>query len=248
MTDAIMTPEEIDQALVPLDASTLPRDDPRQDERWSVTLDGITESAADILARHLIEAGVRCHVRTLSPRVTIGSLVYLKMSGLYEVCVHKEDLQRATTLAQRQFPEQHEGDKLAHGRLWGPSIVGKEAFVLCQLPYEECWDLAGALVRAGIPAIVLPDDVDSTPAPPEHMKFGEAVDDMRAANVDHLLSFLTGQYHPERLLGEPARDYVPVDDQGFSVVVEEPRVKEAAEVATHLYGDAFQLDGSPYDG
>ncbi|MEA2551301.1 MAG: hypothetical protein QOE25_1070, partial [Actinomycetota bacterium] len=35
MTDAIMTQEEIDQALVPLDVSTLPRDDPRQDERWS---------------------------------------------------------------------------------------------------------------------------------------------------------------------------------------------------------------------
>jgi hypothetical protein len=246
MTDAIMTPEEIDQALVPLDVSTLPRDDPRQDERWSVTLDGIQEGAADILARHLIESGIRCHVRTLSPRVTTGSRVYMEMSGLYEVCVHKEDLQRATALAQRQFPETHEGDVLAHGRLWGPSIVGKEAYVLCQLPYEECWDLAGALVRAGIPAIVLPDDVD-TPAPPAHMSFTEATSDIRHDDIEHVMSYLTGRYHPERLIGEPARDYVPVDDRGFSVVVEEPRVKEAAEIAAHLYGDQFHLDGSPYD-
>jgi hypothetical protein len=247
VSDAFMTTEQIDQALVPLDVTTLPRDDPRQNERWSVTIDGIAEGAADILARHLLESGIRCHVRTLSPRVTAGSLVVGRMSGLYEVCVHKEDLQRATALAQRQFPETHPGDQLAHGRLWGPSIVGDEAFVLCELPYEECWDLASALVRAGVPAIVLPDDVDD-PAPPAHMTSGEATRDQGAADLEHLAMFLTGSYHPERLLGEPSRDFVPVDDRGFCVVVEEPRVKEAAKIAEHLYGDAFRLDASPYDG
>lgn len=247
MTDEILSREQIDQALVPLDLSSLPREDPRQDERWSVTIDGIPEGAADILGRHLLEASIRCHVQTISPRVTMLGGVYEHMSGLYEVCVRKEDLQRATALAQRQFPETHAGERLAHGRIWGPSIVGEEAFVLCQLPYEECWDLAGALVRAGIPAIVLPDDV-ADPSPPAHMTMGEATRDQGAASIDHLMSFLTSQYHPERLLGEPARDYVPVDDRGFCVVVEEPRVKEAAEIAEHLYGDGFRLDGSPYNG
>ena len=212
-----------------------------------MTIDGIAEGAADILARHLLEAGVRCHVRTLSPRVTASTLVVGKMSGLYKVCVHKEDLQRATALAQLQFPEAHPGDSLAHGRLWGPSIVGKEAFVLCQLPYEECWDLAGSLVRGGVPAIVLPDDLDD-PAPPAHMTLGEAISDQRSNDVEHLAMFLNSRYHPDRLLGEPSRDYVPVDDRGFCVVVEEPRVKEAAKIAEHLYGDQFRLDGSPYDG
>jgi hypothetical protein len=245
--DRSMTPDQIDQALVPVDPSKLPREDPRQDERWSVTLDGIAEGSADLLAQHLLEHQIPCHVQTISPRVTWLGFTYLGMTGLYEVCVRREDLKRATELARVQFPEKYEGEWLQHGRIWGPSKLGEEPVVLCQLPYEECWDLAGALVRVGVPAIVLPDDV-SDPTPPEDMSFKEATTDAGHILIDKAASYTFSEYHPDRLIGQPEREYIPVEERAYCVVVEDPRLKEAATIAEHLYGDAFHLDGSAYDG
>jgi hypothetical protein len=241
------TPDEIDAALVPVDPTSLPREDPRLDQRWSVTLDAIQEGAASRLARDLLEHGIECHIETVSPRVTQGGVPFAGMTGLYHVVVAKGNLPAAVELAVPSFPETFEGELLPHGGIWGPSKLGEEPIVLCQLPFEDCWHLSAVLTRAGFKAIVLPDDLPDA-APPAEMTLADALRDEHRNEASAALSLLTWKVHHERLLGQPERDDVAVEDLPYCVVVERPHVDEAAAIAREAYGERFHLDGNAYDG
>jgi hypothetical protein len=218
--------------LVPLvDPTQLDRADPVQQERWSVTLDALDPSEAATLFGALHAANLACHVQVVSPRFTQGASTFRE--GLYEVCVRKEDLTAAVALAKSALP----GEPVPEGSIWGPSHIGEQPVVLCPADWEDAWDLAAQLVRAGIPAIVLPDDVATQP-PPAH-------ETMRGALRDEVMDEITSLGFPGingREPGSPA-----VEDRAYEVVVEEPRLQEAAEIGRHVLGIDFHLDGSPYD-
>jgi hypothetical protein len=227
------------KALEPKDPATFPSDDPIQLERWSVTLDGIAKEEAQHLARRLIAAGIPCHLQVIASRVTSFSHTFMGMSGLMEVCVRREDLLQATDIAEDQFPEAWKGERLAHGRLWTPSQIGKEVSVLCLLPWAECWDLAAQLQRHGIPAIVLIYHLDD-PVPKETMTYAESMAAEARDSAERWSRFMG--------VGSPEDD-VPIEERyQYSVAVEEPRLSEAVDFARAYLGDSFALVGTPYDG
>jgi hypothetical protein len=218
--------------LVPLlDPTQLDRTDPRQQERWSVTLDALDPRETAKLYETLRAANLGCHAQVVSPRFTQRGNTFRE--GLYEVCVRKEDLSAAVALAKSALP----GEPLPEGGIWGPSRLGEPPVVLCPVDWEDAWDLAAQLVRAGVPAIVLPDDVDTQPPLAEET--------MGRAMLEETLDEITSLGFP----GMAHREHVPVDaeDRAYAVVVEEPRLQEAAEIARQLLGVDFHLDGSPYD-
>jgi hypothetical protein len=227
------------KALEPKDPSTFGQDDPIQQERWSVTLDGISKEEGQLLARRLITAGIPCHLQVIAPRVTAFSHTFMGMSGLMEVCVRRDDLLAATDIAQDQFPETWKGERLAHGRLWTPSQIGEEVSVLCLLPWAECWDLAAQLQRHGIPAIVLIYHLDD-PVPEETMTYARSMAAEARDSADRWSRFMG--------VGSPEDD-IPIEERHqYSVAVEEPRLAEATDFAHAYLGDAFVLIGTLYDG
>jgi hypothetical protein len=220
-----------DERVPLLDPTQLDRMDPRQQERWSVTLDALDPRQAAKLYGVLRDANLACHVQVVSSRFTQGASTFRE--GLYEVCVRKEDLTAAVGLAKVALP----GEPVPEGGIWGPSKIGEQPVVLCPVDWEDAWDLAAQLVRAGIPAVVLPDDVAAQPPPAE--------ESMREAGLEAVMDEITS-------LGFPGMDHrepepVPVEDRAYEVVVEAPRLQEAAEIARQLLGMDFHLDGSAYD-
>ena len=227
-------------ALEPKDPTAFPRDDPVQQERWSVTLDGVSKEEAQALARRLIGEEIACHLQVVGPHVTVLGFTYLGVSGLMEVCVRREDLLRATDIAESQFPERWQGERLAHGRLWTPSAIGETVSVLCRLPWADCWDLAAQLHRHGIPSIVLFDDV-TDPSPKEEMSLVESMGDEAENSADRWSRLGMGGRIPD--------EAAPIEERhAYCVAVEEPRLKEATDFAGAYIGDRFVLDGTPYDG
>lgn len=213
----------------PIDPTSRQLDDPIQQERWSVTLDGISEPLADRLYDRLRQAGIRCHVQTVSPRVVSGGTAFMGVEGLYEVCVRKEDLPRAVDVAKELFPP----DQLEDGRIWGPSRIGEEAAVLCFVSWHDAWDLAAELNRSGTHALVLPSDL-SDPAPPEE----ESLEDALEAQLESQLGLASAG-------GRAAG--TSVEDATYAVVVERPQLQRASEIGGTLLGERFHLDGSAYD-
>ncbi len=220
-----------------IDPSKLARQDPVQQERWSVTLDAIPAASAAGLFRSLRAAEIACHVQVVSPRFTLGGLPYV--SGLYEVCVRREDLAQSVSIAKGLFPDSDKPGYFPEGSIWGPSKVGEEPVVLCPVPWEDAWDLAAQLVRAQIPAIVLPDDVNGPTPPAKETVGGFIQDDV----MDHITRIGLEGYFDEREAPE-----TDVTDLPYCVVVERPRLDEATRVAREILGEGFQLDGSAYDG
>ena len=220
-----------------VDPATLPREDPRLDERWPVTLDGVPLEEIDEIATLLDRAGIRFHVETVSPRVP--SMVWIGETGLYDVLVRRADLRRAVDVLKPAFPERFPGEKLPDDSLWDMDRFGPEPVVLCRLSWHDSWDLEAALQRAGIKAIVLPDDVPSGHTPPateslHHSLADEAREAVRAFEEG---ADLAGEAHS-----------VPVEDRWYVVVVLQPDIDRAAELASKALGDRFTLDGSAYDG
>jgi hypothetical protein len=221
-----------------VDPSTLARDDPIQQERWSVTLDAIPASSAAALYRGLVGRSIACHVQVVSPRFTLEGRLY--RSGLYEVCVRREDLARSVSLAKELFfePAADTRGYFPEGSIWGPSKLGEEPVVLCPVPWVDAWDLAAQLLRAGVPAIVLPDDVAGATPPATETVGGYIADEV----MDEITKVGMGRAFGER----PAPD-VDVTDLPYCVVVERPRLDEAVTMARQVLGERFTLDGSPYD-
>jgi hypothetical protein len=222
-------------STTPIDPSTLPREDPRLDQRWPVTLDGVSTAEIERIVELLDAARIGCHVETVSPRVTgMASQV----PGLYDVLVGKGDLRRAVDVVKPSFPERFPGEKLPDDSLWDLDRFGPEPIALCRLSWEQSWDLEAALGRAQIRAIVLPDDVPE-PTPPASESLGhELMDEVHDAIKD--FSEFT-----DLTAGE---DPVPVEDRWYVVVVLRPDVARAADLAAQQLGSAFELDGSAYDG
>lgn len=152
----------------PVDPATLPRDDPRLDQRWPTTLDGVsTDEAAEIV--RLLDAGIACHVETVSPRIS-GMAGHV--AGLYDVLVREEDLRPAAEVLKPAFPERFPGEKRPDDSLWPGAEFGDDPRVLCRLSWAQSWDLTAALGRTGIKAIVLPDD-EPPPEPPASETLGD---------------------------------------------------------------------------
>jgi hypothetical protein len=222
-------------STTPVDPSTLPREDPRLDQRWPVTLDGVSEGEVERIVEVLDRAQIACHVETVSPRV---SGLPWTVAGLYDVLVREEDLRAAVEVLKPEFPERFPGEKLPDDSLWDMERFGPEPIALCRLSWAQSWDLEAALGRAGIKAIVLPDDVPG-PTPPASESAGKAlIEEVH----DAVKGF--GEY-TDLTAGE---DPVPVEDRWYVVVVLQPDVERAAELAGKALGPAFELDGSAYDG
>ena len=221
----------------PIDPSTLPREDPRLDQRWPVTLDGVpTEEVVEIV-RLLDGAHIACHVETVSPRV--HGMEWLGVTGLYDVLVREEDLRPAVDVLKPAFPERFPGEKLPDDSLWDREAFGPAPIVLCRLGWSQSWDLTAALGRADIRAIVLPDDV-AAPQPPASESLGEALAD-DARDMLHELEDLAD-------IGPGTPEPTPIEDRWYVVVVLQPDLDRAAELASKALGSDFQLDGSAYDG
>jgi hypothetical protein len=226
----------VTQASVsPIDPATLPRDDPRLDQRWPTTLDGVSTDEVAEVVRLLDGAGIACHVESVSPRI---SGLGFHAVGLYDVLV-KEDLRPAVEVLKPAFPERFPGEKLPDDSLWPGAAFGEDPRALCLLSWARSWDLTAALGRAGIKAIVLPDDAPP-PEPPAAGSTGR---------------FLADEAH--ELIAE-AEDWTdvgpgtpgptPVEDRWYVVVVLRADLDQAAELASKMLASAFELDGSAYDG
>ena len=206
-------------SLTPIDPATLPRDDPRLDQRWPTTLDGVSTD-----------------VETVSPRV--AGMEWVGVTGLYDVLVRQEDLRAAVEVVRPAFPERFPGEKLPDDSLWPGEAFGKDPRVLCRLSWAQSWDLTAALGRAGIRAIVLPDDVPKEPAGGESR--GRALGDQAHELVTELEDW-TG-------IGTGTPPSTPVGDRWCVVVVLQADLDRAAELASKSLGSSFELDSSAYDG
>ena len=130
----------------PIDPSSLAREDPRLDQRWPVTLDGVsTEEVAEIV-RLLDGAHIACHVETVSPRVR--GMEWEGVTGLYDVLVREQDLRPAVAVLKPAFPERFPGEKLPDDSLWDFEAFGPAPVALCRLSWAQSWDpLGGARSR-----------------------------------------------------------------------------------------------------
>ncbi len=227
-----MTPSSV----TPIDPATLPRDDPRLDQRWPVTLDGVpTDEIAEIV-QLLDDAGIDCHVETVSPHIrALG----FEAKGLFDVLVREEDLRPAVAALKPAYPERFPGEKLPDDSLWPGEEFGNDPRVLCRLSWANSWTLTAALGRAGIDAIVLPDDVPP-PEPPPSESFHELAADEGHELVTELEDWTD--------IGPGTPPPTPVEDRWYVVVVLRPDLDHAAELAAKAFGSAFELDGSAYDG
>jgi hypothetical protein len=99
--------------------------------------------------------------------------------------------------------------------------------------------LTAALGRAGINAIVLPDDVPA-PEPPASESFG----DFAAEETHELVTELEDWTD----IGPGTPPPTPVEDRWYVVVVLQADLDRAAALASKALGSSFELDGSAYDG
>lgn len=224
-------------SVTPIDPATLPREDPRLDQRWPTTLDCVSTDEIAKIAKLLDGAGIACHVETVSPRV--GGMAWLGVTGLYDVLVREEDLRAAVDVLRPAFPERFPGEKLPDDSLWPGDAFGKDPRVLCRLSWARSWDLTAALGRAGIKAIVLPDDVPA-PEPPANESLGDALGDQAHELVTELEDWTD--------MGPGTPPSTPVEDHWYVVVVAQAELDRAVELASNALGTAFELDGSAYDG
>jgi hypothetical protein len=222
-------------SVTPVDPATLPRDDPRLDQRWPTTLDGMSTDEVAQIVTLLDEAGIACHVETVSPRFT--GMAHLP--GLYDVLVREEDLRPAVAVLKPAFPERFPGEKLPDDSLWPGETFGSDPRVLCRLSWENSWSLTAALSRANIKAIVLPDDVPP-PEPPATESVGRAVAEEARELVDELEDWTD--------IGPGTPPSAAIEDRWYVVVVLQADVDRAADLASKTIGPAFELDGSAYDG
>lgn len=221
----------------PVDPATLPRDDPRLDQRWPVTLDGVSSEEVAEIVELLDAAGIACHTETVSPRVE--GMEWLGVTGLFDVLVREEDLRPAVAVLRPAYPERFPGEKLPDDSLWPGDAFGEDPRALCRLSWAQSWDLTAALGRAGIRAIVLPDDVPP-PEPPARESLREALADEShdlLAEVEDMTDIGPGTPSP-----------VPIEERWYVVVVLQNDLDRAAELASKALGSAFELDGSAYDG
>lgn len=225
-----------ESSVTPIDPATLPRDDPRLDQRWPTTLDGVSTDEIAEIVKLLDGAGIACHVETVSPRI---SGIAGHVAGLYDVLVREEDLRPAVDVLKPAFPERFPGEKLPDDSLWPGAEFGDDPRVLCRLSWAQSWDLTAALGRAGIKAIVLPDDVPP-PEPPEHGSLG----DMLKEETHELITGAEDWTD----IGPGAPRQTPVQDRWYVVVVLKADLDRAAELASKALGSGFELDGSAYDG
>jgi len=223
-------------SVTPVDPATLPRDDPRLDERWPTTLDGVSTAEVAEIVRLLDGAGIACHVETVSPRI---SGMGFHIAGLYDVLVREEDLRPAVEVLKPAFPERFPGELLPDDSLWPGDAFGKDPRVLSRLSWAQSWDLTAALGRAGIKAVVLPDDV-----PPPEPPVSEPTKEIFAEEARELVTEL--EDWTDIGPGTPAP--TPVEDRWYVVVVLQADLDRAAELAAKVLGSSFELDGSAYDG
>jgi hypothetical protein len=224
-------------SVAPVDPAALPRDDPRLDQRWPTTLDGVSTEEVGEIASLLDGAGIACHVETVSPRV--GGMEWAGVTGLYDVLVREEDLRPAVEVLRPAFPERFPGEKLPDDSLWPGDAFGKDPRVLCRLSWAQSWDLTAALGRAGIKAIVLPDDVPP-PEPPASESPGEML-------ADEAHEFVT-EVEDWTDIGPGTPPPTPVEDRWYVVVVLQADLDRATELASTALGSGFEPDGSAYDG
>jgi hypothetical protein len=221
----------------PVDPSSLPREDPRLDQRWPVTLDGVsTEEVAEIV-RLLDGAHIACHVETVSPRVR--GMEWEGVTGLYDVLVREQDLRPALEVLKPAFPERFPGEKLPDDSLWDVEAFGPAPVALCHLSWAQSWDLSAALGRAGIKAIVLPDDVSGV-TPPVSGSLGTALAEEAHGALEAIEDWTD--------VGPGTPESTPIEDRWYVVVVLQPDLDRATELASKALGSDFQLDGSAYDG
>jgi hypothetical protein len=224
-------------SVTPIDPSTLPRDDPRLDQRWPTTLDGVSTDEVAEIVQLLDDAGIGCHVETVSPRVR--GMEWIGVSGLYDVLVREEDLRAAVDVLKPAFPERFPGEKLPDDSLWPGDAFGSDPRVLCRLSWAQSWDLTAALGRAGIKAIVLPDDV-----PPPEPQAAESLGDALGDEAHELITELEDWTD----IGAGTPPATRVEERWYVVVVLQPDLDRAAELASKSLGSGFKLDGSAYDG
>jgi len=223
-------------SVTPVDPATLPREDPRLDQRWPVTLDGVSTDEIEEIVGLLDGAGIACHVETVSPHI---SGMGLEAKGLYDVLVREEDLRPAVAVLKPAFPERFPGEKLPDDSVWPGEDFGNDARVLCRLSWSQSWTLTSGLGRAGIKAIVLPDDV-----PPPEPPANESLKDMLAEEAHELVT----EAEDWTDIGPGTPPPTPVEDRWYVVVVLQPDLDRAAELASKALGSDFELDGSAYDG
>jgi len=223
-------------SVTPIDPATLPRDDPRLDQRWPTTLDGVSTDEAAEIVRLLDGEGIACHVETVSPRI---SGLGFHAVGLYDVLVKEEDLRPAVAALKPAFPERFPGEKLPDDSLWPGARFGEDPRALCRLSWAQSWDLTAALGRAGIKAIVLPDDV-----PPPEPPAAESTGRFLADEAHELIAEAEDWTDVGRGTSAPT----PVEDSWYVVVVLRADLDHAADLASKMLGPAFELDGSAYDG
>jgi len=111
--------------------------------------------------------------------------------------------------------------------------------VLCRLSWAQSWNLTAALGRAGIKAVVLPDDV-----PPPEPPVSESTEAFLADEAQELIH----EVEDWTDIGPGTRSPTPVEDRWYVVVVLQPDLDRAAELAAKAFGSGFELDGSAYDG
>ncbi len=221
----------------PIDPSALPREDPREDQRWPVTLDGVSREEVAEIVGLLDGAHIACHVETVSPRVR--GMEWEGVTGLYDVLVREQDLRPAVAVLKPAFPERFPGEKLPDDSLWDFEAFGPAPVALCRLSWAQSWDLTAALGRAGIKAIVLPDDV-AEPRPPASESLGTALAEEAHEALEAVEDWTD--------LGPGSPEPTPIEDRWYVVVVLQPDLDRAAALASKALGSDFQLDGSAYDG
>jgi hypothetical protein len=223
-------------SVTPIDPATLPRDDPRLDQRWPVTLDGVSPGEIAEIVQLLNDAGIACHVETVSPHIRgLG----LEAKGLYDVLVREEDLRPAVAVLQPAYPERFPGEKLPDDSLWPGDAFGEDPRALCRLSWAQSWALVAALGRAGIKAIVLPDDVPPPEPPPE-----ESLRDFISEEAHELVT----EAEDWTDIGPGTPPSTPVEDRWYVVVVLQADLDRAADLASKALASGFELDGSAYDG
>ena len=219
--------------LVPLlDPTQLDRSDPREQERWSVTLDALDPREAATLYHALSDANLACHCRSC-PRVSLRV---------------RPPFPRRPLRGLRPQGGPHRGRRAGEGG--APARTGAggssgDPRRSAKSPWSCARGLGGRVGARDAPRAVRhpghrPSRRRRRTAPAGGGDDGQGYargDDRRGTTS---LGF-PGMAHHEPIPVDVG--YPPL----YAVVVEAPRLQEAAEIARQLLGVDFHLDGSPYD-